>query len=255
MVASVLAALAAAGVVALAAMMYRRRGLGADDPEPSGATSGHAGAMLSALFLLCYAIAIVVPWTAADVARQNTYAESQAVVEAHWAAARLPAPVGTQVRAELEDYLRFVVRQEWPQLANGRLSDEGWTRLDQVRTRVADVLTEVTDEQEAKAVVLEQLRNLSEARRLRGADAQSRPPAALLVMTVLTGVLVAVFPFMAGARPTGPAIVPLVVMTGLLGVGIYFVFDIVSVFDGGLAVGPDAFVSALQQLQRIPGGG
>jgi hypothetical protein len=255
MVASVLAALAAAGVVALAAVMYRRRGLGADDPEPSGATSGHTGAMLSALFLLCLAIAIVVPWTAADVARQNTYAESEAVVEAHWAAGRLPAPVGAQVRSGLEEYARFVIDQEWPLLASGRLSDEGWARLDQVRTQVASVRSEDTDVQEAKAVVLEQLRNLSEARRLRGADARTRPPAALLVMTVLTGVLVAAFPFMAGARPTGAAIVPLVVMAGLLGVGIYFVFDIVNVFDGGLGVRPDAFASALEELRRIPGGG
>lgn len=255
MVASVLAALAAAGVVALAAVLYRRRGLGTDDPEPSGATSGHTGSMISALFLLCFAIAIVVPWTNADMARQNTYSESQALLEAHWAAGRLPEPVGAQVRSELEDYARFVVDGEWPLLKRGRLSEEGWARLDRVRGQVAAVKSEDADVQEAKAVVLEQLRGLSEARRVRGADAQARPPAGLLLMTVLTGVLVAAFPFMAGARPRGAAVAPLVVMAGLLGVGTYIIFDIVSVFDGGLAVGPDAFTSALQELQRIPGSG
>lgn len=255
MVASILAALAAAGVVAIAALLYRRRGLGTEDHEPSGATAGHAGSMLSALFLLSFAIAIVVPWTAADVARQNTYAESQAVVEAHWTAGRLPAPVGPQVQSELREYVRFVLDREWPLMAHGRLADEGGARIDRLRAQIVAFKTEDTDEQEAKGVLLDQVRGLAEARRVRGADAKSRPPAGLLAMTVLTGVVVTIFPFMAGARPRGPAVVPLVVMAALLGIGVYMVFDIVSVFEGGLAVGPDAFDSALAELQRIPGGG
>ncbi len=56
-----------------------------DDPDPDGPTAAHTGAMLSALFLLAFAIAIVVPWTTADAARSNTYAESHAVSEAYWA--------------------------------------------------------------------------------------------------------------------------------------------------------------------------
>ncbi|MEV5408239.1 hypothetical protein AB0K60_05245 [Thermopolyspora sp. NPDC052614] len=254
MVASILAALAAAGVVAIAALVYRRRGLGTEDHEPSGATAGHAGAMLSALFLLSFAIAIVVPWTAADVARQNTYTEGQAVVEAHWAAARLPAPLGPQVQSELREYVRFVLNRDWPLMVKGELDPEGGARIDRLRTQVAAFKTEDTDEQEAKGAVLEQVRGVAEARRVREADAKARPPAALLAMTVLTGVVVTVFPFMAGARPRGPAVVPLVVMAALLGIGVYMVFDIVSVFDGGLAVGPDAFTSALTELQRISGG-
>ena len=65
---------------------------GSDDRDPGGPSGGHAGAMLSALFLLVFAIAIIVPWTTADTARQNTYAESQAAVETYWAAAGLPRP-------------------------------------------------------------------------------------------------------------------------------------------------------------------
>jgi hypothetical protein len=255
MVASIVAAIAAAGVVAVAAFLYRKRGLGADDHEPSGATSGHAGSMLSALFLLSFAIAIVVPWTASDVARQNTYTESQAAVDAHWAAARLPAPLGPQVQTELRDYVRFVLDTEWPMLAHGRLAEEGWQRVARVREQVSAFTTDDADQQEAKTLVLEHVRALSEARRVRGADAQSRPPAGLLALTVVTGLVVVVFPFMAGARPRGAAMVPLVVMAGLLGTGVYMVFDIVSVFDGGLAVEPEAFTSALTELQRVPAGG
>ncbi|MFD2352725.1 hypothetical protein ACFSTC_30725 [Nonomuraea ferruginea] len=40
--------------------------------------------MLSALFLLVFAIAVIVPWTTADAARQNTQVESRAVADAYW---------------------------------------------------------------------------------------------------------------------------------------------------------------------------
>ncbi len=82
----------AVAVVGLSAFLFRRFGTGSEDSDPGGPTVGHAGSMLSALFLLVFAIAIVVPWTTADAARQNTYTESQSAVEAYWAANELPAP-------------------------------------------------------------------------------------------------------------------------------------------------------------------
>src|SRR3954466_13642161 len=104
MLVSSLAVVAAVGVVAMAAWLFARWGRGSDDGRHDGTTSKHTGAMLSALFLMAFAIAIVVPWTTADAARQNTHAESQAVVGAYWSAAELPAPVGPRVQAGMRDY-------------------------------------------------------------------------------------------------------------------------------------------------------
>src|SRR3954464_13836200 len=113
------AVVAAVGVVVIAALLFRKSGRGTEDGDPGGATAGHAGSMLSALFLLAFAIAIIVPWTAADSARQNTQAESQAIVDAYWSAAALPAPAGSEVQASLRDYVRFVISREWPLMGKG----------------------------------------------------------------------------------------------------------------------------------------
>jgi hypothetical protein len=251
----ILAVGAAIGVVVIAAVLFRRLGRDTEDREPDGATAGHAGAMLSALFLLAFAIAIVVPWTTADSARQNTYAESQATVDAYWSTAGLPAPAAQQLQAELRDYVRFVLDREWRLMANGRLSLEGWSRLDTMRAQVTGLSVKGDDAKSARQTVLEKIRDISAARRQRAADAKSSPPAGLLAMMVLTGLAVALFPFLAGARPSGLTVVPLMVMAGLLGIGIYMAFDISRVFDGGLAVRPDAFTAALQEFQRVTVGG
>ena len=148
--------IAAVGVVAIAALSFRLAGKGSDDRGADGPSAGHAGAMLSALFLVVFAIAIIVPWTTADAARQNTHAESRAVVDAYWAAAGLPADGVGPVRAGLRDYAAFVVRDEWPDMAQGKLEEAGAERLDGCAPS-ASSSTPTRGELAARGVVLDQL--------------------------------------------------------------------------------------------------
>jgi hypothetical protein len=252
MLVSFLAVVAAIGVVAVAARVFTRWGRGSDDDEHGGTTSKHTGSMLAALFLMAFAIAVVVPWTTADAARQNTHDESQAVVGAYWAAAELPAPIGPRVQAGLRDYVGFVVGSEWDVMKNGRLSPDGWARLDSLRTEVVRYHAASNQIEDARTVLLEQFQAISAARSQRALDARARPPRALLYLTALTGFTTILFPFLVGARPRGMRMIPLGVMAALLGFGIYMTFDISHVFSGGLRVGSTAFTSAQQEFQHIP---
>ncbi|MER6945015.1 hypothetical protein ABT294_13415 [Nonomuraea sp. NPDC000554] len=254
MLAYILAIAAAVGVVALTALLFRISKKGSDDAAPDGPSAGHAGAMLSALFLLVFAIAIIVPWTTADTARQNTQAESQAAVDAYWSASGLPGTAPDTVRAGLRDYVSFVVRDEWPVLEQGRLDPVGSERLDSLRTRVTQLKVGDDAAKDAKDAVLEHIATLSAARAQRGVDAAATPPKGVLILSIVTGLVVIVFPFLAGARPRGLAILPLVAMAAMLGFGVYLTWDISHVFAGPLAVGPEAFKGALREFARIAGG-
>jgi hypothetical protein len=252
MLVSFLAVVAAVGVVILAARLFTKWGHGSDDREHDGTTSKHTGAMLSALFLMAFAIAIVVPWTTADAARQNTHAESQAVVGAYWSAAELPAPVGPRVQAGMREYVQFVIGDEWSDMKHGRLDPAGWSRLDALRTEVINLRVRGNQAEDARTAVLDQFQAISSARGQRALDAKTRPPSALLYLTALTGLMTVIFPFLVGARPRGMTMIPLGVMAALLGLGVYLSFDVSHVFSGGLRVRPDAFSAAQQEFQRIP---
>jgi Protein of unknown function (DUF4239) len=254
MLAYTLSILAAVGAVALTSLIFRRVKRAGEDRDPNGPSAAHAGAMLSAMFLLVFAIAIIVPWTTADAARLNTHAESQAAVNAYWAAAELPGSAPAEVRRSLRDYVAFVVREEWPLMAEGKMHPVGAERMDDLRARVTGLEVSGDVQETAKSGMLEQLGAISAARAQRTADAAATPPEGLMFLTVLTGVLVVVFPFLAGARPRGLAILPLMAMAALLGFGIYLTWDISHAFAGPLAVGPEAFQGALQEFARIAGG-
>lgn len=252
MLVCILAVVAAVGVVVLAATLFRRFGRGADDGDPGGTTASHAGSMLSAMFLLVFAIAIVVPWTTADSARENAYTESRALVEAYWAASALPQPEGREVQGDLRGYTDLVVGGEWRLMKKGRLSQEGDDRLNALRNRVLNLPASTDDQKNDRTAVLEQIQALDAARGQRAMDAKARPPMGLLWMSVVTGVIVMIFPFLAGARPRGLTVVPLAVMAGLLGVGLYLAFDISHTFTGALRVKPDAYLAAQHQFTQIP---
>jgi hypothetical protein len=247
---SVLAALAAVALVFVGAVAFKK--YGKDDDEPDGATASHAGAMLSALFLLIFAIAIIVPWTAADDARKNTYAEAQSLTEAYWGAKDLPGPAAQQTRTAIADYMHYVVSTEWPYMArHSRITDAGWAKLDTLRNQLGALDLKTDDLKSARDDVVSNLKDVYADRRQRGFDAGSGLPTGVLLFTVLTGIVMILFPFLAGARPRGMTWVPLVVMSALLGISVYLVFDINHVFSGALSVGPEAFDTALQEFARI----
>jgi hypothetical protein len=255
MIVYLIAAACAAGVVIVASRLVRRARAGVDDPDPDGPTTAHTGAMLSALFLLSFAIAIVVPWTSSDAARSNTYTESQAVAEAYWAASRLPPEDARHVQEALIAYVDLVRGPEWRLMKEGRLSSRGWADLDRLRRDVIAIKAGTDELKDARNGVLDHLGEISAARRQRAMDARTTPPAGLLAVTVLTGLVVVLLPFLAGARPRGMTLVPLSLMAALLAAGIYLTFDIAHVFGGALAVGPEAFTGLHADLQRIAGGG
>ncbi|WP_433338581.1 hypothetical protein [Spirillospora sp. CA-294931] len=256
MLAYLLAAAAAIALVAVASLTVRQVRRARDDDDPDGPTTSHTGAMISALFLLAFAVAIVVPWTTTDTARLNTYTETRAIVEAHWAAGRLPSPVRERVQTGLRDYAAFVRDTEWPLMADGKLSPAGWIRLDGLRREGLAVRPGDDEElKDARTAFLDHVAEISAARHQRAMDAKTTPPPGLLIITVLTGLAVVLLPFLAGARPRGMILVPLGIMAGLLGIGVYLAVDIAHAFAGGLAVKPDAFTDVLAEIQRISAGG
>ncbi|GAA0966431.1 hypothetical protein [Actinocorallia libanotica] len=224
----------------------------AADTAADGPTSSHAGAMFSALFLLVFAIAVIVPWTVADSARQNTYAEAQALTEAYWNAGELPPDSALATREALRDYTRFVTEREWRLLARGELSEAGWARLNSLRSDLGLLEPRDKSEKESLDAVEAQLEQVYAARRQRAVDAQASLPSGVLWLTVLSAGLVLAYPLLAGARPRGAVRFTYLLLAGSVMLGVYLVFAIDHTFTGPLGVDASAFESAWREFRQIP---
>lgn len=247
----VLAALAAVALIVIVDVASSRLGRGKVDEAPDGVAGSHGGAMIKSLFLMVFAIGLIVPWTTNDSARQNTYAEAQAVVEAYWQAGRLPAAEAAIVHEDLRNYTNFVIHDEWPVMTRGQLSQEGWTMLDNMRGSLVSLNYADKFAADADTAVLDQVSDIYAARRQRAVDVDASLPDAVIVFAVITGMLVILYPFLFGVRPRGKALAPILITSALIGAGLFLVIDNNHVFSGGIAVKPEAFQSAFQEMQRI----
>lgn len=247
----VLAAVAAVALVVIVDVASSRLGRGKVDEAPDGVTGSHGGAMIKSLFLMAFAIGLIVPWTTNDSARQNTYAEAQAIIEAYWQANRLPATEAATVHNDLRNYTSFVIDDEWPVMAGGELSQQGWTMLDGMRGSLMSLDYSDKFSADADTAVLNQVSDIYAARRQRAVDVDASLPDAVIVFAVITGVLVIIYPFLVGVRPRGKAIAPILLTAALIGAGLFLIIDNNHTFSGGIAVKPEAFQSALLEMQRI----
>lgn len=246
-----LAALAAIALVGVGDVAATKLGRGKVDDKPDGLSGTHAGAMIKSLFLMAFAIGLIVPWTTNDTARQNTYAEAQAMVEAYWNANRLPATEAVAVHNGLRNYTNFVIHDEWPVMASGELSQQGWTMLDNLRGNLMSLNYAEKRYTDADTAVLTHISDVYAARRQRAVDAAATLPQAVIIFAVITGLLVILYPLLAGVRPHGKALIPIVLTAALIGAGMFLVIDNNHTFSGGIEVQPEAYQSALTEMQRI----
>jgi hypothetical protein len=247
----VLAALAAIALVGAVDVVAAKLGHGKVDDKPDGVSGSHGSAMIKSLFLMAFAIGLIVPWTTNDTARQNTYAEAQAMVEAYWNASRLPVAEAVTVHDGLRNYTNFVIHDEWPVMASGELSQQGWTMLDNLRGNLMSLNYGEKRYSDADTAVLTHVSDVYAARRQRAVDAAATLPQAVIIFAVITGLLVILYPFLAGVRPHGKALIPIVLTAALIGTGLFLVIDNNHTFSGGIEVQPEAYQSALTEMQRI----
>lgn len=215
--------------------------------EPEDVTIGFLGPTLAAIYLLVLAFALVTEWQTNADARQSVVNEAAALRGLQWSAPGLPASSAATLHRQLDAYLSQVVHHDWPQMRDGRLSDDS-ERMIAAMYRSALRANPATNAQSAaQQNVVGQLDSLLAARSQRDADAGSRLPAGLLAAVLATSVVVIVFPFAGGLRVSTVSLVMAGLQAVLVAVGVVVVFQLNLAYAGPLAVGPGA-IEAVAQL-------
>ncbi|GAA2238295.1 DUF4239 domain-containing protein [Streptomyces amakusaensis] len=90
--------------------------------------------MVGVIYAIVLGLAIAGVWEARGAAQDNVRREAQALHEISQRAEALPADVRTRIRADIGEYVSYVVRTEWPRMTHGKeLSARGGELLEAVR--------------------------------------------------------------------------------------------------------------------------
>jgi hypothetical protein len=239
----VIAGLLGAAAACLLGWALRRR-----KAEPEDVTLGFLGPSLAALYLLVLALSVAAEWGTISDAHQAVTTEASATRQLYWSSAGLPAGAASTLKLQVREYASAVVNHDWPLMRHATLDDETLDMLGTMESTVLKINPPNAAASAAQEDALNQLGTLAAVRAQREDDASVRLPVGVLAGVVATSVVVALFPFAVGIRPTIPSIVLASTQAALVTIGVVVVFQLNHAYSGPLAVQPGPMVAVVQQI-------
>lgn len=199
------------------------------------------------VYAIIIAIAAIALWEPRGDADQASSREAADIAEVHWAARTLPG--GPEVQRLATDYTRIVIEKEWPVLSERHESlPEAQRALDTLRTKVEAIQpvgeAQATSYRQARDRILDAY----DARRTRISAADEAMPALLWPVLIIGGLISVGFLYVFGLERTFPNAAMMAILGAAVAMLLFLLYQMEFPYSRGLAVQPEAFETALEQM-------
>jgi hypothetical protein len=236
--------------LALGGLVLVRRRMPAEKLKPQHEVAGYIVAVVGVMYAVLVASVVVMAWTQFDATRRDVEHEAGAVANLIRVAEGLPAAERLRLELAIAAYVKNVLEDEWPAMADNRLSLPTQRALDTLWGTVRDAQLTSAHDLLLQDKLLDLVESVTELRRSR-LTAASDGLSWLLWLVLIAGaaITIAYCYFFGVAQPKAQFI-----LVGLLALMICLdLFLIAAVdlpFTGVLVVKADAFALLHQVLQQ-----
>jgi len=150
-----------------------------------------------------------------------------------------------EIRTTLVDYAQAVIDDEWPALADDKLSPRVGALKIQLAEGVLNLKPVTPTQEKLVSYIMADIDALSDFRVVRLDSALAQPP--IYVYVIIFGFLVTMACF-GVYRPQAPLVVLVFLYTVIVGLVLYLVLAISDPFQGGIAISPTAFEYLVETL-------
>lgn len=208
--------------------------------------------MIGTLYAVLIAFAIFVVWTQFQEVGSNLEHEANEVGDLSRMAMAMPQPLRSHVRSALTEYLNAVMDDEFPAMAEGRMSQRTWNAIENLWAvyTAADSSSCMTMGAYCQQS-LEHLNALSNDRRIRLFTSRGTVPAMLWYLLFIGGGVLVVFTYLFGHESLWSQAAMTAAMAAVLAFSLFLIYSYDSPFSGAARVSPAPFRLELQHvLQR-----
>jgi hypothetical protein len=209
--------------------------------------AGFIIAVVGVIYAVLLAFIAVAVWEGFNRAEEIIAREASLAGDIFLDALNTPDPVGSEIRAHLQEYLDQVVHDEWPALRVGKTSVRAATALRQLHEAVFRSVDRGPVFQE----ILSRLNSLHDARRDRLFNANQGLQAIAWCVVIVGGALTIGFTYFFGV----PDFRLHMAMTAVLATSIALVIILIVAFDypfrGSVTVTPDPFLKVIESIKEI----
>jgi Protein of unknown function (DUF4239) len=213
--------------LSLAGLALTRRFVDAETCRAHHDVAGFIYATVGVLYAVLLAFAAVIVWQDSDKAAEILHREATAIADLNHGVGLLPVEFAGAVRGQIKAYVTALVEDEWPQMRRGQRSAKASEAL---RTLFASFgrFEPGTKQQETIYVAaFEELRRISEGRRLRLFAAEHGLHPVVWWVLILGAAITIAYTYLFAPR----SVILHAVMTSALGASIGIIFFLIFALD------------------------
>jgi len=238
-------AMAAICAVVLAVVVLKQRRLPEDDdPSATPDVLEYMTMMIGVVYAIVLGLAIAAVWEGRGAAEDQVRHEAQALHEVSERVRVYPEPARDRIRADIDEYVHYVVHDEWDYMADhGELSKRGDELFERIRHDATDYVPQTDQEAQMYQPILDQVAIADDARQGRGDQAGATMPG-LIWFGLLIGAAVTVgMIFTLQIRRSAPELIVAGLFSALIAFLLFLIWDLDAPFGRGMTATADAFKS------------
>jgi hypothetical protein len=243
-----LSALLIVVVPSLAAMcgpILVRRRVALERLVENNEVAGFKFAVLGVIYAVLLGFAVIVVWEKFRDAEAAVVQEASGIVAIGRLSQGLDATSADAVRQGLTAYLKSVIADDWPAMANGTVSPHVNQTLYALYAAVLDVDQSTPRETATMSALLTELDTVTQGRRARLQMASGVVPGVLWAVLVAGAVVVMSFTSFFGTHSVRAQALMSGMLAAVMFMGLFVVVEIDHPYTGPVSVGPEALELAL----------
>lgn len=191
-------------------------------------------------------------WTSYQSAEINADAEANCLVSVFRLADGLPTAQRDQVHQLAREYARVVIDEEWPAMHTGQLGSAGHNTIQNLWTVTLETKAATFAEQTSVNLTLSEIASMTEHRRVRQLESQSKLPGILWMVLIAGGAITMLSATLFGTENFLLHCVQVVSLAMLLSLTLVAIADIDRPFQGTVHVNPLGFERARATFAQLP---
>jgi hypothetical protein len=212
--------------------------------------TGAVVAVIGTTYAVILAFTLSGVWYMFQAAQANEEQEANALTNVYRIATQLQDPSATPIRALCLRYADNALHREWPAMQTGDLPPEGGEMINQFWQLAGQAQAHAQPDAIAAYQLMEELRGLTQYRRLRAMQARESLPGILWTVLIAGGIITVAACCFFGVTNFRFHLLQVLVLSFLISLVLVAIADIDRPYQGFVRVSPLGFENALVTLQE-----
>jgi len=202
------------------------------------------------IYAVLMAFVVFAIWTNNDTTNSRIEGEANKLLNLYYDASAYPDSLKNEIQSTIREYVKRVVYNEWPMLAEGKNDEEGQKLFIKLNRIFLSIKSSEVSNNEVLAQSMKNMHELRDLRRYRLLSSKQSMPGILWLVLLLSSIVLISFTFFFSTRNKWHLHVMTAFLVFVSVLVLYLIYVLDHPFIGTDAIKPDAFQPLIRIIER-----